>query len=172
MGNIGWLRSRAWIWLFSSTHNTTALSGGFRYRPTMSRTFSTKNGSVDSLKCRCRCGSSPNPCQMRCTVDLDNRVCFAICRTLQWVPSWGFVSSVLRTNWATRSSLTGRGRPGAQLVVQPGYILFQKPPSPPAHRSVAESQLAGNLLIGFSCRTQQNNPRPHDQTCRQGARVG
>src|ERR1700737_5450118 len=58
-GNIGWLRSRGWIWLFSSTHNTTALSGGFRYRPTMSRTFSTKNGSVDSLKSPCRGGSSP-----------------------------------------------------------------------------------------------------------------
>jgi hypothetical protein len=30
MGKPGWLRSRAWIWLFSSTERTSALSGGFR----------------------------------------------------------------------------------------------------------------------------------------------
>ena len=29
-GRPGWVRSRAWIWLFSSTHSTSALSGGFR----------------------------------------------------------------------------------------------------------------------------------------------
>ena len=44
----------------------------------------------------------------------------AICRILQCVPSFGFVSSVLRTNCATRSSLIGRGRPWAQLIMQPG----------------------------------------------------
>ena len=36
-------------WNFSSTHSTTALSGGLWYRPTTSTTFSTKSGSVDSL---------------------------------------------------------------------------------------------------------------------------
>ncbi len=39
-----------WICGFSSTHSTRARSGGFRYRPTTSRTFSTKAGSVESLK--------------------------------------------------------------------------------------------------------------------------
>ena len=28
IGSTGWERSRAWIWAFSSTHSTTALSGG------------------------------------------------------------------------------------------------------------------------------------------------
>jgi len=59
----------------------------------------------ESLKCFCRCGSSPKACQMRCTVDFDMRVSSAICRILQCVPSFGFVSSVLRTNRATRASL-------------------------------------------------------------------
>ena len=27
---LGWARSRPWIWLFSSTHRTSARSGGFR----------------------------------------------------------------------------------------------------------------------------------------------
>lgn len=49
IGRIGWVRSRAWIWLFSSTHNTTALTGGFRYSSTMSRTLSTNSASTDSL---------------------------------------------------------------------------------------------------------------------------
>lgn len=85
----------------------------------MSRTFSTKNGSVESLKWRCRCGSNPNARQMRCTVDFESRVWPAICRTLQCVPPFGFVSSVLRTNWATRSSLIGRGRPGRNSSCSP-----------------------------------------------------
>ena len=43
---MGWVRSNAWTWLFSSTHCTNALSGGFKYKPTTSRSFSMKNGSV------------------------------------------------------------------------------------------------------------------------------
>ena len=33
----------------SRPRKTTACSGGFRYKPTISRTFSTKNGSFDNL---------------------------------------------------------------------------------------------------------------------------
>jgi hypothetical protein len=39
-GSTGAVRSKAWIWDFSSTQSTTAASGGFRYTPTMSRTLS------------------------------------------------------------------------------------------------------------------------------------
>src|SRR5262252_9939822 len=126
MGKIAWLPSSACIWLFSSTHKTTAFSGGFKYSPTISRTFSTKNGSVDSLKCFCRCGCKPKACQIRCTVDLDMRLWDAICRTLQCVPSLGLVSSVLRTNCATRSSLIGRGRPGRNSSCRPATSCSRK----------------------------------------------
>jgi hypothetical protein len=44
------LGSRAWICVFSSRQSTIAGSGGLRNRPTMSRTFSTKKGSVESLQ--------------------------------------------------------------------------------------------------------------------------
>src|SRR5260370_20193016 len=114
------------MWLFSSTHRTTAFSGGSKYSPTISRTFSTKNGSVESLKCFCRCGSNPKACQMRCTVDFDTRVSAAICRILQCVPPFGFVSSVLRTNCATRSSLIGRGRPGRNSSCNPATSYLRK----------------------------------------------
>src|SRR5271157_3542809 len=56
IGSTGWVRSSACTWLFSSTHSTSALSGGLRYSPTTSRTFSTKKGSVESLKLLLRCG--------------------------------------------------------------------------------------------------------------------
>src|SRR5437867_9083015 len=59
MGRPGWVRSRAWIWLFSSNDSTSACSGGFRYRPTMSSSFSAKRGSLLSLKVSTRCGFRP-----------------------------------------------------------------------------------------------------------------
>src|SRR5215211_3337991 len=59
IGSTGCERSNTWIWAFSSTHNTTALSGGWWYSPTTSTTFSTNSGSVDSLKLSARCGLSP-----------------------------------------------------------------------------------------------------------------
>jgi len=43
-GSDGWLRSSAWTEDFSSMHNTIAFSGGFRYNPTTSISFSSKRG--------------------------------------------------------------------------------------------------------------------------------
>src|SRR3989338_4008188 len=85
----------------------------------MSRTFSTKNGSFDSLKDRWRCGCTPKACQMRCTVDFASRLWAAIWRTLQCVPSRGFVCKVLRIRLAIRSSLIERGRPGRHSSCNP-----------------------------------------------------
>ena len=42
--------------LFSSTHRTNARSGGDRYSPTMSRTFSTNKGAGESLNVSVRGG--------------------------------------------------------------------------------------------------------------------
>src|SRR6266446_5367899 len=56
IGSDGWVRSSAWIWDFSSTHSTTALSGGFRYSPTTSMSFFSNRRSFDSLKVSTRCG--------------------------------------------------------------------------------------------------------------------
>ena len=92
------------LWLFSSTHSTTACSGGLRYSPTMSRTFSMKNGSLDSLKYRCRCGWRPNIVNHRCTVLLETPLCSAMERTLHWVRSAGLVCSAALMTSATRSS--------------------------------------------------------------------
>ena len=55
-GRVGWVRSSAWIWLFSSTHSTIACSGGFRYKPTTSRTLPSSSGSVENLNVSVRHG--------------------------------------------------------------------------------------------------------------------
>ena len=45
MGNSGWVRSRAWIWDFSSTHKTRAWLGGSRYSPKMAACLASNSGS-------------------------------------------------------------------------------------------------------------------------------
>jgi hypothetical protein len=64
---------------------TSALSGGLRYRPTTSRSFSMKNGSLDSLKPSVRCGCSPKSWKWRATLLLELPVSAATERTLQCV---------------------------------------------------------------------------------------
>ncbi len=49
-GRLGWVRSNAWHWVFSSKLNTTARCGGFRYRPTTSTSLASKSGSLEILK--------------------------------------------------------------------------------------------------------------------------
>jgi hypothetical protein len=66
MGKLGWVRSRAWIWLFSSTQRTTACSGGCRDRPTTSSSLSWKCGSWLNVKVRTRWGCRPWAVQTRC----------------------------------------------------------------------------------------------------------
>src|SRR5450631_4222364 len=112
IGSTGDDRSSAWIWLFSSTHSTTAFSGGLWYRPTTSTTFSTNSGSDDSLKPPARCGLRPKSRQIRPTVDFDSPDLAAIDFRDQCVAFCGVCSSVATTTSSTRSRVTDDGRPG------------------------------------------------------------
>ena len=109
-GSSGCVRSSAWIWLFSSTHSTIAISGGSMYRPTMSRTFSTNIGSLESLNVSCRCGCKPKARQMRNTAVCDMQRALAIVLVLQCVVPTGTLSSVLAMTASTRVSSIVRGR--------------------------------------------------------------
>ena len=66
-------------------HSTIAFSGGFRYRPTTSISFSSNFGSLDSLNVSTRCGLSPRAAHTRCTVAADTPAFAAIVRHDQWV---------------------------------------------------------------------------------------
>ena len=106
------VRLSAWIWVFSSTQSTSARSGGSRYSPTTSRTFSTNSGSLDSFHESCLCGANPNARQTRETIDWLNPRCSAIDRVDQCVASGGVLSNVVVINALICSSPTTRGRPG------------------------------------------------------------
>jgi hypothetical protein len=85
----------------------------------MSRTFSTKNGSLESLNVCVRWGFSPNALQIRPMVDWDNPVASAIPRVLQWVAALGLVSRVLVMTSSTSLSLILRGAPGRSWSASP-----------------------------------------------------
>src|SRR5512143_1923226 len=123
IGSTGWERSRAWIWLFSSTHSTTALSGGLWYSPTTSTTFSTNSGSVDSLNPSLRWGCRPKSFQIRPIVDLDSPDFFAIEVRDQWVALAGLDSNVVTRTSSTWSRVIEAGRPGRSSSTSPSRRL-------------------------------------------------
>src|ERR1035441_4696059 len=112
IGGTGWDRSSAWMPGFSSTHSTTALSGGWWYRPATSTTLSTNRGSDDSLNVLVKCGLRPDLRQIRPIVDLDRPVRSAIEARDQCVASCGISSSVAVMTSSTLSSRIDGGRPG------------------------------------------------------------
>src|SRR5271168_2257238 len=111
IGSEAWVRSKAWIWDFSSMHNTIALSGGFRYNPTTSTSLSSNFGSLDTLNVSIRCGCNPRSDQMRCTVAGLTPTRLAIVRHDQCVCPGGVVVLVNLTIWATVSSVIDGLRP-------------------------------------------------------------
>src|SRR6266496_516966 len=104
---------------FSSTHSTTARSGGLWYRPTTSTTFSMNIGSVESLNPSVRCGLSSNFRQIRPIVDFDRPLRFAIDARDQCVAFGGVDSSVAVITSSTRSSRIEGGRPGRGSSARP-----------------------------------------------------
>src|SRR5574341_271358 len=77
----------------------------------MSHTFSTKNGSGESLNDSTRWGCKANACQMRTTVLWDTPVALPMARVLHWVAALGGPAKVLFTNSMIFSSATVRGVP-------------------------------------------------------------
>jgi hypothetical protein len=67
----------------------------------MSRTFSTKNGSVDSLKVSTRWGCKEKARQIREMADWDTPVAWAMVRVDQSVPCAGVDSKVRVINAST-----------------------------------------------------------------------
>src|ERR1022692_3714457 len=84
----------AWIWLFSSKHSTSALSGGFKYNPTTSVSFSRNFASLESLNVPLRCGLILCSCHKRLTVLLLTSCASAMSRQLQWVMPTGLLCKV------------------------------------------------------------------------------
>ncbi|SQE00910.1 hypothetical protein FMEAI12_7420002 [Parafrankia sp. Ea1.12] len=121
IGSTGAVRSSAWICGFSSTEKTAAFRGGSRYRPTTSRTFSIRNGSVDTLKSSTSQGLRPKARQTRCTLLGEIPTRFASSRLDQWVAPSGTSSRVRTTTSSTWASLIVRGAPGLGSSLSPAH---------------------------------------------------
>src|SRR3989344_279237 len=101
-----------------------ACSGGFRYRPTTSVSFSTKCLSRERLNVSWRCGWILCAFQMRWIVILDNPNRFASMRLLQCVAAGGF-------SWRV-TSMTCRTAAEDSFGFLPGLDLSLSASMPPA----------------------------------------
>src|SRR3972149_9663755 len=142
IGNPGCVRSRACTCDFSSTHNTTALSGGFRYTPTTSVNFSTKRLSFESLNPSTRCGCNPCASQMRDTVALLTPIALAIVRVDQCVASFGVVCRVASTICLTFSA-------GRERELRPCGASSDNPGGPCSRNRSAHSKNVGREGFSF-----------------------
>ena len=119
IGSTGAVRSSAWIWLFSSTHNTIALVGGARYNPTTSVTFATSSGSVENLNVSERQGCTPYSRQAVAMVLLLIPKCFPRRREDQCVTPYLFGGDANVIETILRWSIV-RGRPERASSSSPG----------------------------------------------------
>ena len=111
---------------FSSTANTTAPSGGARYRPITSRILSISSGSGETLKVSVRQGCRPNACQIRSTLAGEMPARRASSRSGQWVAPSGTSSSVRTTTSSTWASVMVRGTPGRGSSLSPSSRARRK----------------------------------------------
>jgi hypothetical protein len=92
----------------------------------MSRTFSMKSGSFESLNVSVRCGCRAKARQMRWTVLRLSPHAVAIDRVLQWLASEGVVSSVWVSTRSTSTSVIVRGAPGRGSSSKPSSRVARK----------------------------------------------
>src|SRR5512146_1052701 len=163
MGSDGWVRSNACTWLFSSRQSTTALSGGFRYRPTTSTSFSSNRGSVDSLNVSTRCGCSPRARHTRCTVTRLTPTRAAIVRVDQCVAPGGVSCTVTRTISSTVSR-------GDRRLATPALAHLGEPRPPRPHGDRRHAHRGRDLHIRQAVRRHQQRLRPSHLPKRRRAR--
>src|SRR5438445_7690138 len=114
----------------------------------MSRTFSIRSGSVDSLKLSLRCGRKPKARQIRATLLRLRPTRFASDRVLQCVASRGLLSSVSVTAFSTAASLILRGAPGRGSSRSPSTPLrMNRERQRPTVRRDIPRRLATSLLF-------------------------
>ena len=141
IGSTGAVRSSACIWLFSSTASTMAPSGGSRYSPTMSRTFSMNCGSVDSFQSSTRCGLSPKARQIRETAVWLSPHAWPSSASTSEYPCWRrlFQASPPRPARPRRRSISvarpAAARPTAPPAAGPRTAIATYPPCPATPRA-------------------------------------
>ena len=128
------------------------------YKPTISRTLSTKKGSVESLKWFCRWGCKPNVRQMRWTASFDRPVSAPIERTDHCVSSSGLVFRGLVHHLGYLLVLDRPRRPWTPLIVQARKPAFEKALAPLADRSSATASLGQPSAASRTISARRTNP--------------
>src|SRR5262245_27418555 len=162
IGNNGCVRSKAWICDFSSTHNTSARSGGSRYNPTMSRTFSTNSGSGDSLNVSVRWGCSPNTRQIAspCSGSIRSAPpCRARSSASRRVASFP-TSTAQSPPPRTAASVTVRGGAGTWLIQQSIEALGDESAEPFPDGLLRQPELARYVRVGQFGGGAEHDARP------------
>ena len=95
-----------------------------RYNPTISRTFSMKSGSLESLKVSLRWGARAKARQMRRILVWLSPHALAIERVLQWVAFFGVDSKVIASTRSISASLSLSGVPTRASSSRPSRRLW------------------------------------------------
>lgn len=126
----------------------------------MSRTFSTKNASVESLKFSCRGGFSPKARQMRTMAFWLSPLAWAMVRVLQCVAWAGRVSSVRVMTASTFASVSLRGCPERGASPRAPSRPVRKRLSPLACRLDCHPPLNGHRGVTQTGSAIQDDPSP------------
>src|ERR1019366_7188097 len=159
MGSIGAVRSSAWICDFSSTHSTTAFSGGAKYNPTTSMTLATSSGSVENLNVSTRHGVAPYSRQALATVAFPIPRCRASNLEDQCVTPYlrGGGASVAAT---TSRCSTVRGLPERGSSSSPGRPLSRYRLRQPTTVTRDTPTLSAIEVFDSPSGSQQQDPGP------------
>lgn len=142
-----------------------AFSGGAKYSPAMSRTFSTNSGSLDSLKVSWRRDCSPKARQMRDTAVCDKPASRAMARA----PMHGSLGSALQGlgNHGSHARVVDRARRTApRRIEQSVQSMFHEAGSPLRNGLRLHELAAGHHLVVSTFGTCQNNARAQRQRLR------
>ena len=163
IGSPGWVRSSAWIWLFSSTDSTTACAGGSTYRPTMSWSLAANSGSLDSLKrldaVRLQAVRRPDPLHraQRDAGRRGHRPAGPVGR-LAGRLAQGQLDHPLDHRLGQRRL----ARRPALVAQQPVHPLGHEPLLPAPDRRLGAADLAHDRQRAHAVGAQQHDPRPLD----------
>ena len=160
IGSVFWVRSSAWIWDFSSTHSTTAFSGGCQVQPDHVGDLGDQLGVGGELE---RLGPprldpvvAPGPQHRRVR---RSAAASASSRDDQCVtPS--LVGGGVNVAATIVARSTVRGRPGPLLVDQPVDPALGVALPPRDHRRPGHPDPLGDLGVRHPVRRQQHDPGP------------
>src|SRR4051812_19922065 len=103
---------------------------------------------------------------MRCTLDTDTPLAFAMPRELQCVAFWGTLSKVVTITASMRVSSIVRGAPERGSSRKPSTRCSSKTSAPFADRRAVQAQPDGHIFVLRAFRAGQHDPSPKRERLR------